>query len=117
MPIKSLLRPKRNSGIEKKDDSAPGRNDLEGSIDFPREGDTVLPGHYAVRISAKSGSDVEISTGGDWQACREAVGYFWFDWWPTKPGRTTLSLRTKMGKGKWKKVGDRTCTVIGGATS
>jgi hypothetical protein len=116
MPIRSLFRSKKIESVAKKGENGKDRASaepaLEARIDFPKEGEKILSGHYAVRVSAKPGLDVEISTGGDvWWACRESVGFFWFDWWPTKAGRTTLSVRVKSGKGRWKKAADRACSV------
>ncbi len=104
MPIKSLLRGAKARPVA---DAAP-----EARIDFPKEGQKVAAGHYAVRISAKTGWDVEINAGGtEWWGCRESVGFFWFDWWPAKPGKTILTVRVKSGKGRWKKSAERACTV------
>jgi hypothetical protein len=119
MPLKSLIRGKKSSSAEKKAETPfggkPAELAAEAVIDFPKEAEKVLPGHYAVRITARPGYDVEINTGGtEWWPCRESVGHFWFDWWPSKPGRTTLSLRVKVGKGRWKKVSERSCTVSEG---
>lgn len=117
MPIKSLIRGKKSSVAEKKlepEKTRPGAEPaVEATIDFPKEGDKILTGHYAVRISSKSGLDVEVSAGSDeWWQCREAVGFYWFDWWPAKPGRATLQVRVKMGKGRWKKVAERACNIV-----
>ena len=121
MSIKSLIRGKKNALTDKKPVSTNGKTTelaADAVIDFPKEGEEILAGHYAVRISAKTGLDVEIGAGGnEWWPCRESVGFFWFDWWPSKVGRTTLALRVKSGKGKWKKVSERTCKVSPGAAS
>ena len=122
MPIKSLIRGKKSAVVDKKAEPeknrAGGELTIEATIDFPKEGEKILAGHYAVRISAKSGVDVEISAGNDeWWQCRESVGFYWFDWWPSNPGRVTLSARVKIGKGRWKKVAERSCTVVAGGTN
>jgi hypothetical protein len=82
-------------------------------IDYPKENEKVFKGSYGIRISAEPHSEVEISIdGADWQPCREAVGYWWFDW---KPGITSsfkIIARSRIGKGKWKKSEARTCHVI-----
>ena len=116
MPIKSLLRGTKSAPAARKTAVDKPRRAAEaapeGRIDFPKEGERVSSGHYAVRISAPKGWDVEINTGGtEWWGCRESVGFYWFDWWPAKPGRTNLSVRVKSGKGRWKKVSERACTV------
>ncbi|MBV9079911.1 MAG: hypothetical protein JO102_02190, partial [Elusimicrobia bacterium] len=119
MPIKPLVR--TNAKAKKAEPAAPKKTAAapaakaasKPSIDFPVEGELVLPGHYAVRVSAPEGSGPEISTDGkQWNACRPAVGYFWFDWWPSAKGRVTLQLRLK-ANGKWTKVAERGCSVVG----
>ncbi len=83
------------------------------AIDYPREGDTVLAGHYAIRLSGMPDCTVQLSINGkDWQACRFAAGYFWYDWWPAKPGKTTMEARTQKGKGQPKSAPTRSCTVV-----
>jgi hypothetical protein len=83
------------------------------SIDFPEEGASIYPGHYAVRISSSLSEPVEISVNGSpWESCREASGYFWFDWWPEETGKTSISVRSKSTAGKTAKTSARTCTVI-----
>lgn len=90
----------------------------EVSVDYPQEGEKIMPGHYAVRVSAVPGAQVEISVdGGPDQPCRPSVGYYWFDWSPTQPGRVTFSARYRIGKGRWKKSEPRSCTVIGPGTN
>jgi len=116
MPIKPLVKSRRPLAAEKKPSSSaltPG-GAVEVTVDFPHEGELVLPGHYAVRVSAQPGYDVEISTDGkEWSLTRPSVGFHWFDWWPSASGRTVLSARVKSGKGRWKKVSERECIVIG----
>lgn len=81
-------------------------------IDFPTEHELVRPGHYAIRVTAAGADAVEIRLDGtDWLACREAVGFFWHDWAPQKPGPVTVSARARRGKGRWALAGDRSCLV------
>jgi len=83
------------------------------SIDYPREGDLVLAGHYAVRISAKASGSVQICVNkGDWSECRNSGGFFWYDWWPAKAGKYTLTARVQIGKGTPVKSDPRACTVV-----
>jgi len=85
---------------------------VELAIDFPQEGEFVRPGHYAIRLTAPAGSQVEISINdGNWELCRHAVGYYWYDWTPGKAGSQELVARSKIGKGKWKKSDARRCSV------
>lgn len=82
-------------------------------IDFPREGEQVRPGHYTVRIAADGAKRVELSiSGGEWQACRSSVGYFWYDWRPQAPGRQELVARARSGRGRARKSDVRSCRII-----
>ncbi len=72
----------------------------EIQIDYPRGGD-VIPsgGHYAVRVGSKPHELVEITFDNKkWYPCREAVGYYWFDWYPTKAAKVTLVARARNGQ-------------------
>lgn len=81
--------------------AAPKRARLAVSIDYPREGDPVRPGHYAVRLSVSAPSVVQVRfDGGDWLDCREAVGFRWRDWEP-RPGKSLIEARARRGTGRW----------------
>jgi len=81
------------------------------NIDHPSNGDKVQAGHYAVRIGASGGWDVQLSiNNGDWQSCREAGGYYWYDWWPA-PGKYKLTARLQTADGKGKKSKVVSCEV------
>lgn len=57
------------------------------SIDFPQRGEVVMSPEYTLRIEAPGAQRVEVSIdGGEWQPCRHAVGYWWFDWSDYLPG-------------------------------
>ena len=82
-------------------------------LDYPRAGETVLPGHYAVRVAAKPEVTVEVSVdGAPWQPCREAVGFYWFDWTPATPGEHTLVARAKNGGPRYSVSEERTVLVV-----
>ena len=81
-------------------------------VDFPREGEEVLSGHYAVRVSAEGAEDVEVSVNdGPWQPCRAAAGFFWYDWAPSEPGTHVILVRWRRGKFRSKPVALRNCSV------
>lgn len=81
-------------------------------LEYPQTGETVRPGHYAVRIAAKPEVCVEVSVdGGPWQPCREAVGYYWYDWTPTEVGEHTLVARAKNGGPRFAKSEERSVVV------
>ena len=69
-------------------------------IDFPANGEVLKPAHYAVRIGASQGP-VEISIDGSaWKPCRQAGGYFWFDWNKIPLGDHKLAARARTRDGK-----------------
>ena len=81
-------------------------------IDFPKEGETVFPGHYAIRIAAQPNAHVECCINeGDWTACRTADGFYWFDWFPNQAGESKITVRFKDEKGRWKTSTKRTCVI------
>ncbi len=83
------------------------------TIDFPRERDVVISGHYAIRISGNSLHPAEVSiNNGNWKSCRMDGGYHWFDWNPEKPGTYKLLARLKSGLGTWETSPERTCVVM-----
>src|SRR5687767_4778316 len=64
------------------------------TIDFPSEGEVVFSPHYTVRVKAAGARSVEISVdGGQWQACRNADNYWWYDWTGYGSGAHVLSAR------------------------
>lgn len=67
-------------------------------LDYPQQGETVRAGHYAIRIAAKDGLKVEVSIdGGVWTECRNAAGYYWYDWTPAAPGQHQIVARATNG--------------------
>ena len=82
------------------------------AIDYPKERDVVLPGHYAVRVSGGAGSLPEVSiNGGEWKACRFAEGFHWFDWFPAQKGTCKILARARSGTDAWVTSAERSCTV------
>ena len=82
-------------------------------LDYPQAGEAVRPGHYAVRVAAKPEVRVEVSVdGAPFQPCREAVGYYWFDWTPATPGEHTLVARAKNGGPRYAVSEERTVLVV-----
>jgi hypothetical protein len=83
---------------------------LDVSIDFPAEGEGVQTNHYAVRVCAPGATEVELSIDGSaWTACRSAVGFFWYDWYPKEAGAHRLAARARIGTSSWKSSGIRAC--------
>ena len=54
----------------------------EVGIDYPRPGETIVPGSYTFRLSAPmDAKEVRLSIDdGPWQQCRETDGNWWYDW-------------------------------------
>lgn len=68
-------------------------------VEFPDEGETLIGTSYAFRISATPAAKaVELAIDrGDWRPCREAVGYWWYDWSGYKDGEHEAAARTHVG--------------------
>ena len=64
-------------------------------IDYPQNNETVFCGHYCFRLgSRKPCSAMQVSiNGGEWQNCRQANGYWWFDWWNFNTGNFYLEAK------------------------
>ncbi|MBI4218427.1 MAG: hypothetical protein HY610_04860 [Elusimicrobia bacterium] len=82
-------------------------------IDYPKEGETLAAGHYAIRIASSSTAEtVEISIdGGLWQPCRQGAGYFWYDWKLIPAGAHKCAARQKLANGKYKTSSVVNCSV------
>jgi hypothetical protein len=84
---------------------------LSASIDYPKAGEAVRPGHYAIRVTATGAGRVQARVGaGAWADCRESVGHFWLDWSPAA-GAVVLSARARVGKGRWTAAVKRSVVV------
>ena len=86
---------------------------LEINFDYPKQEELVLTGHYAVRIIGTLEAQVELSiNNGEWNGCRTALGFYWFDWSPSELGETVLKARVRVGNGRWKISDERFCRVV-----
>jgi hypothetical protein len=57
------------------------------TVDYPREGERITGTAYTFRVESKAPGSVEISVDqNEWKACRQAGGYWWYDWADYKPG-------------------------------
>lgn len=62
--------------------SPPPAPAVKPAIDHPKEGEPIGPS-YAIRISAPGALAVHVAIDqGPWLECREAAGYWWYDWTP-----------------------------------
>ena len=83
---------------------------VEIAVDFPREGELIWTGHYAIRLSGTPGAEVEVSiNNGDWKPCRPAVGFYWYDWWVDGNSTNEVAARARVGNGKWQKSKTVSC--------
>lgn len=66
-------------------------------LDYPQPGEKITAPHYAFRIGTIGDiARVEISlNAGPWQACRNAAGYWWYDWSGYTGGRYQLAVRAQ----------------------
>lgn len=71
-------------------------------LDYPKHGEKVKMPHYTIRVGTL-GDIAAVSISIDnrrWLACREAAGYWWYDWSGYAAGRhkVTAKARTKTGR-------------------
>lgn len=65
------------------------------AVDFPTKNECITSPTYTFRIGAKDAEQVEVSINGSlWQSCRQAEGYWWYDWQGYLPGRHRLVARS-----------------------
>lgn len=66
-------------------------------LDHPQQGEKITAPHYTFRVGTIGDiARVEISLdAGPWQACRNAVGYWWYDWSGYTSGRYQLAVRAQ----------------------
>lgn len=51
------------------------------TLDYPREGDSITGRAYTFRIDSRAAGSVELSIDqNEWKPCRQAGGYWWYDW-------------------------------------
>jgi len=83
-------------------------------IDHPCEKENISGNEYVIRIGASMDGYVEISfNDSEWQPCRFASGYWWFDWKYFQPGNIKINARLVSNEGQIVKLSDvRKCKVI-----
>ncbi|MHB2025993.1 MAG: hypothetical protein ACYCPQ_05075 [Elusimicrobiota bacterium] len=71
-------------------------------IDYPRPDEVIASASYAFRISAsKSARAVKVSIdNGPWMDCRQAVGYWWHDWFKSDAGSHEVWARAVSAMGR-----------------
>lgn len=102
--LNSLIMTKRTAAPKK---AAPAKKTpLKVVIDYPAVHEIVLPGHYAIRLTAAGATQAQVRfDGDDWSDCRQAAGHFWYDWAP-QAGRVRIEARARTGKGRWSPVAE-----------
>lgn len=79
-------------------------------VDYPVENDIINGSAYVLRIGASHDFNayVEVSfNNGEWNLCRFASGYWWYDWAYFKPGEFTVRARiVSAGDGRVIKMSD-----------
>ena len=72
------------------------------SLDYPKQGERIESPFYTLRVTAPQGVRiVEVSIDdGEWQPCREAVGYYWFDWSGYRDGEHEVIARIATPAGR-----------------
>ena len=76
--------------------------ELKVAVDHPQDGERIIGSHYAFRISAPGDIErVEVSINqGSWESCREAAGYWWYDWSGDAVGKHQIMARAQTKDGK-----------------
>ena len=99
--ITEIAKPVVSAEIKKAEVSAPAVLDMV-QIDYPKNNEEISIGTgYTVRISATECAAVEISVNdGEWKPCRNASGYWWFDWDETEAGKYKLYARMVKSSGE-----------------
>lgn len=66
-------------------------------LDHPQQGEKITAPQYTFRVGTAGDIErVEISIDeGPWQICRNAVGYWWYDWSGYTSGRYQLAVRAQ----------------------
>lgn len=71
-------------------------------LDHPQQGEKITTPHYTFRMGTIGDiARVEISLNeGPWKACRNAVGYWWYDWADYAGGRYQVVARAHAKDGQ-----------------
>ncbi len=81
-------------------------------IDHPKNLENITSRHYSVRVSASAANSLDISIDdAPWQACRNSVGYWWFDWTDFTAGTHQLVARMQTTNGEYLISKRRRCKV------
>lgn len=78
-----------------------GLETISASVDYPQQNEVITSPEYTVRVAAPEGArSVAVCIDqGDWLPCREAVGYWWFDWAGYGNGEHSIVARVETADG------------------
>lgn len=87
--------------------------DVNVTLDYPKETEVIVSPQYTLRFTASDETQaVEVSIdGGPWQECRQASGFFWFDWEKYMSGRHEVKTRARLANGQTHKTDTRRVQV------
>ncbi len=72
------------------------------AVEYPRQGEKITSSDYTVRVFApETAQKVGISIDqGPWKSCRQAAGYWWYDWsgFDDGPHQIAVSMTTPDGQ-------------------
>jgi len=81
----------------------------EITVDYPQERERVISPEYTFRVAARAASRVEISIDqNEWRPCRQAAGYWWYDWSGYMSGKHQAVARIQP-QNDGQKATSRTC--------
>lgn len=81
-------------------------------INYPQETEVITFPDYTLRFGVSEAAGVEVSIdGGPWRACREALGYYWFDWGGYGSGHHEIRVRARLAHGGVEECGSRRLRV------
>ena len=71
------------------------------SVNYPEQDEQIMGADYSVRVSApESARSVEVSVDqGVWLPCRQAIGYWWYDWTGFAEGEHEVVARCEAENG------------------
>jgi hypothetical protein len=71
------------------------------AVDYPRQNEKITSSNYTIRVFAPEGArSVDISIDqGPLQSCRNAVGFWWYDWSGYENGEHQIAVSMETPEG------------------
>lgn len=71
------------------------------AVDYPRQNESITSSDYTVRVFAPEGAArVGISIDqGPWKSCRNAAGFWWYDWSGYENGEHQIAVSMETADG------------------